>query len=213
MRLRKKPWAEPEMRKDSKVLFQPDHAPGRWHEIFKNTNPIHLEVGCGKGQFITEMARLNPSINYIAVDYQHEVLIYLLRRVNEMGLSNIRILPTQVELLVHYLGKDEVDEMYIQFCNPWPKARHQKRRLTHPRQLALYRRFLKAGAWVRFKTDHGELYEDSLDYFAVCHFKVGYHTRDLHGENPTLQLKTEYETKFTEMGMPIFYGEFQKEGD
>lgn len=202
------------MRQDSKVLFQPEHAPGRWHEIFGNTNPIHLEVGCGKGQFITEMARLHPNINFIAVDYQHEVLIYLLRKVNELGLTNIRIIPTQVELLVHYLGKDEVDEMYIQFCNPWPKIRHQKRRLTHPRQLALYRRFLKKDAWIRFKTDHPELYEDSLEYFAQSHFQVGYHTRDLHGEPcDGLRLKTEYETKFAEMGMPIYYGEFQKEGD
>lgn len=213
MRLRKKPWAEPEMRLDPKVLFQPDNMVGRWKELFGNSHPIHLEVGCGKGQFITEMALQNPQINFIAVDYQHEVLVYLLRRVNALGLANVRILPAQVEFLAHCFGKGEISEMYIQFCNPWPKVRHQKRRLTHPRHLTLYRTFLRESGWVHFKTDHEALYEDSLEYFAQCDFKAGYHTRDLHRDQKVFLLKTEYETKFTEKGMPIYYGAFQKTGD
>lgn len=210
MRLRKKPWAEPEMRLDPKVLFDPMDKKNHWNEEFGNDNPIHLEVGCGKGQFITEMAQNNPDINYIAVDYQHEVLVYLLRRANELNLKNIRIIPSQVELLALCFGRDEITQIYIQFCNPWPKARHQKRRLTHPRCLSIYRGFLKKSGWIHFKTDHQSLFEDSLEYFQQCGFTSAYTTKNLHTEGKRDILKTEYETKFVGLGIPICYGEFQK---
>jgi tRNA (guanine-N7-)-methyltransferase len=172
-----------------------------------------LELGCGKGQFITEMARTHPDINFVALDYQHEVLIYLLRRANELGLENLRIIPAVADLLEHAFAKDEVAQLYIQFCNPWPKVRHQKRRLTHPRFLTLYRQFLQDGGLIYFKTDHGELFDDSLEYFQQWGFEPQYVSRDLHRDGNMVTPKTEYETKFTSLGMPIYFGLFQKAKD
>ncbi|QSX08853.1 tRNA (guanosine(46)-N7)-methyltransferase TrmB [Alkalibacter rhizosphaerae] len=211
MRLRKKPWAEPEMRQDPKVLFEPVEKRGHWQAEFGNDRPIHLELGCGKGQFIIEMAKQYPDINFIALDYQHEVLVYLLRDANEAGLKNIRILPSMADLLLEYFDANEIEKIYIQFCNPWPKVRHQKRRLTHPRFLKIYDGFLQEGGSIHFKTDHADLFDDSLDYFDQSGFDALKISRDLHHDDLPPMPKTEYETKFTAMGMPIHFGLFQKQ--
>jgi len=205
MRLRKKPWAEPEMRKDSKVIFNPSEHKGHWKEVFGNTNPIYLELGCGKGRFITQKAQENPDMNFIALDYQNEVLIYLLRKINELNIENVRILPMRADFLEAVFSKDEISKIYINFCNPWPKDRHQKRRLTHTRFLEKYDAFLKKGGSLEFKTDDTQLYNDSLRYFDDSGYSLIFKTADLHNSDLKGNAKTEYEEKFSSMGIKIKY--------
>lgn len=132
MRLRKKPWAKPELEKDNKVIFNPSEFQGKWNECFNNDFPIHLELGCGRGSFIAQLAKLNPKINYIAIDIHPELLVYVLRKANENKLTHLRIIPMYIENIGDIFAPDEIEKIYINFCNPWPNKRHHKRRLTHP---------------------------------------------------------------------------------
>lgn len=210
MRLRKKWWARPEMEQDSKAIFDPVSKKGRWHEEFGNDNPIHLELGCGKGRFISELASMDRNKNYVAIDLKDEVLVFALRKINELGLDNVRIIPMLVENIETVFGEDEVERIYINFCNPWPKASHNKRRLTHPRFLTKYKGFLKPGGEVWFKTDDDELFEHSLEYFREEGFEERYRSLDLAVSGFEGNIKTEYEEKFTAFGVNIKFGIFRK---
>ncbi|ETA82098.1 tRNA (guanosine(46)-N7)-methyltransferase TrmB [Youngiibacter fragilis] len=210
MRLRKKWWARPEMEQDSKAIFDPVSLKGRWHEEFGNDNPIHLELGCGKGRFISELASMDRNKNYVAIDLKDEVLVFALRKINELGLDNVRIIPMLIENIETVFGEDEVERIYINFCNPWPKASHNKRRLTHPRFLTKYRGFLMQGGEVWFKTDDDELFEHSLDYFREEGFEERYRSLDLADSGFEGNIKTEYEEKFTAFGVNIKFGIFRK---
>jgi tRNA (guanine-N7-)-methyltransferase len=208
MRLRKKWWAKPEMEKDHKVIFTPTEYKGKWKELFGNANPIHLELGCGRGRFISELAAVNPNINYIAVDAHNELLVYVLRKVNEKNLNNIRIIPLFIENIGTIFASDEVDKIYINFCNPWPNKRHHKRRLTHPNFLKIYQTFLKIKGEIWFKTDDESLFLDSLEYFNRIGYEELYVTNDLHHSDVQGNIMTEYEEKFLHQGVKIKYGRF-----
>lgn len=210
MRLRKKPWAKPELEKDDKVIFNPTEFQGKWNESFGNDLPIHLELGCGRGSFITQLAKLNTNINYIAIDIHPELLVYVLRKANEYKLGNIRIIPMYIENIGNIFAPNEIEKIYINFCNPWPNKRHHKRRLTHPNFLKMYRGFLKQNSEVWLKTDDEFFFSDSLEYFRSQGFKEGFKSYNLQQSEFKENIITEYEEKFTDQGIRIKFGQFKK---
>lgn len=203
MRMRHKPWALPEMKKDPKFFLEPFGMKGKWQEHFGNAAPIELEIGCGRGDFIAQLAKRHPERNFIALDLKNEVLVYALRKINQEKLDNVRIISMKAEELEKVFEQNEIARVYINFANPWPKANHNKRRLTHPRFLALYRLFTKPDCVVEFKTDDEELYTASLEYFPEAGYEMTYQTDDLPANHPE-NIQTEYETKFRSFGMPIY---------
>lgn len=212
MRLRKKKWAKPELEKDHKVIFAPSELKGKWQELFGNDQPIHLELGCGRGRFITELARVNTNINYIAIDIHNELLVKVLRKVNENNLSNIRIIPMNIENIGNVFASDEIEKIYINFCNPWPSNRHHRRRLTHPNFLRLYQSFLKQGSEVWFKTDDESLFTESLEYFKASGLTELFRSYDIVQSDFQGNIQTEYEEKFSNQGIKIKFGRFKKGG-
>lgn len=187
-------------------IYNPYELKGKWKEVFNNNNNIELELGCGRGAFVCEMAKRYPNKNFIAVDLKDEVLIYVLRKIQEEDLTNVRILPINIMLMNDVFDEGEISTIYLNFSTPWPKDRHNKRRLTYPTFLKMYKRFLKESGEVRFKTDNREFFEDSLEYFKSEGFNLRYTTFDLHNSDLNNEnIKTEYEMKFSNMGMNIMF--------
>ncbi|MCM0649858.1 tRNA (guanosine(46)-N7)-methyltransferase TrmB [Clostridium swellfunianum] len=205
MRLRKKWWARPELESSSFFITNPRDYAGRWSEVFGNDNEINLELGCGRGRFIREKSKQNPNKNYVAIDLKDEILIYTLRGIIEEEIENVRVVPLNIQLIEGVFGKDEISKIYINFCNPWPKDRHKKRRLTHSGFLANYKQFLRPGGEIWFKTDDIGLFEESIEYFKESSFEVEYLTYDLHNSDFQHNIVTEYESKFTGLGMKTMF--------
>lgn len=201
MRLRKKWWARPELEESNLFVPKASDNKGKWHEVFGNSNPIYLELGCGRGGFLTKHAEENPNINYVAIDLKDEVLIYGLHKLQEKNLQNARLTAMNIDFIEDVFEKDEVSKIYINFCNPWPKDRHNKRRLTHTRFLEKYKKFLKKGSEVWFKTDDTDLFNASQEYFKESGFEIEFLTYDLHKSDFVGNVMTEYESKFTSLGM------------
>jgi len=211
LRLRKKRWAKPELEKDSKVIFTPSDYKGRWKEIFGNDNPIHLELGCGRGSFITQLAGRNKNINYIVIDTHPELLVYVLRKLNANNLINVKIIPMKIEDITDVFCQNEIEKIYINFCNPWLSNRHHKRRLTHPNFLRKYLTFLKSKSEIWFKTDDENLFTDSLKYFREAGFSEIYKTEDLSESGFEENIRTEYEEKFINQGIKIKFAMFRSQ--
>ena len=211
MRIRSKKWARPELEASSFYIDNPEDFKGKWHEYFKNENPIHLELGCGKGQFISKLAVENKNINYIAIDLIDAMLGLAKRNVekeyNEKNIEPKNIILTRfdIERILLMLDKnDKIERIYINFCNPWPKGKHRKKRLTHTRQLEKYREFLVDNGKIYFKTDDDDLFNSSLTYFEESSFKIEKKTYDLHSENIfEKNIETEHEKMFSEQGIKI----------
>jgi tRNA (guanine-N7-)-methyltransferase len=208
MRMRKKPWARPELEASDFFVINPKEYKGKWRSLFGNDKPIYLELGCGKGTFIAIHGSENPGINYIAVDIKDEVLGLAKRNIEkayedkEQSPKNIKLMAQEIGLINEMLSEDDIiDRIYINFCNPWPKKKHKKRRLTHTRQLEQYRMFLKPHGEIYFKTDDDELFEESLEYFEEAKFKIRYITYDLHNSDFIGNVETEHEKMFTEQGI------------
>ena len=208
MRMRKKPWARPELEACEFFIQKPSEYKGRWKEFFKNDNPIYMELGCGKGTFMAVHGSQNPDINYITVDIKDEVLVLAKRNIESAyekeghEVNNVALMSQEILLIDDMLDeKDVIERIYINFCNPWPKDRHNKRRLTHIRFLNEYKKFLKPGAQIWFKTDDTDLFNDSQEYFKECGFNIDFLTYDLHNSDFKNNIMTEYETKFTSLGM------------
>lgn len=203
MRLRKKWWARPELESSNIFVNNPRELKGKWKQEFKNNNPIHLELGCGRGGFLVQKALKHPDINHIAIDLKDEVLVYALRKVKEVEpeIQNARIVALNISFVADLFEKDEIEKIYINFCNPWPKDRHNKRRLTHTKFLTEYKKFLRKGSQVWFKTDDKDLFEASLEYFKESGFRLDFVSYDLHNSDFEDNVMTEYETKFTALGM------------
>ena len=212
MRIRYKKWARPELEASEFYIDNPEELKGAWKEKFKNPKlPLHLELGCGKGQFISELASSNMNINYIAIDLVDAMLGLAKRNVEtvyaEKNLEPENILLTRFDIeriLLILDKKDEVERIYINFCNPWPKGKHRKKRLTHARQLEKYKEFLKSGGEIYFKTDDDDLFNSSLMYFKETGFEIIKKTYDLHSE-PIFErnIETEHEKMFSEQGINI----------
>lgn len=210
MRLRKKPWARPELETCKFFVVNPSENKGRWRESFKNDNPVYLELGCGKGTFIAVHGSENKDINYIAIDIKDEVLVLAKRNIekaykeNNEEVDNLKLMAQEIALISDTLGEeDNIDRIYINFCNPWPKDRHNKRRLTHTRQLENYKKFLVNDGEIYFKTDDDELFDESLEYFKEAGFVIDYITYDLHNSDVVYNVKTEHEMMFSEQGIKI----------
>jgi len=207
MRIRHKPWAKPELEACPFYIPEPQQQKGHWTELFSDpSKPLYVELGCGKGGFISQAAPAHPEANFIAMDIKNEMLVLAKRKIEAAyGSSepeNVRIAIQNIERLeLAWDENDRADRIYINFCNPWPKKKHKKRRLTHTRQLVNYRKFLKGEIW--FKTDDDELFEESLEYFAEAGFRIKYITRDLHSETGIENFETEHEKMFTDMGLKI----------
>jgi tRNA (guanine-N7-)-methyltransferase len=205
MRLRKKWWARPELEQSPVVVINPKENKGRWNEVFGNNNDIYLELGCGRGGFIAERALQEKEKNFIGIDLKDEVLIYALEKVNREELTNVRLIPMNISWVADIFGKDEISRVFINFCNPWPKLRHNKRRLTHGRFLTLYKGFIRPESEIWFKTDDTSLFADSIEYFKDNGFDLVYLTYDLHNSGFDRNVVTEYEAKFTSMGMNTMF--------
>ena len=205
MRTRKKPWAESEFASNEKWIRKPDDFQGRWHGYFQNSNPIHIEIGCGKGGFIKELALRNPHINYIAVEKEEMVAVMALRLFRESGNpSNLALIIGDVKELGAYFAPGEIQRIYINFCDPWHrKKKWAKRRLTHHHFLHLYDSLFEQGD-IHFKTDNQMLFEFSLNELAGLGWHMRNITLDLHHSEFEGNTMTEYETKFNQMGMPIY---------
>ena len=212
MRIRYKKWARPELEASKFYIDNPEELKGKWKEKFKNkNNPIHLELGCGKGQFISNLAVKHQDINYIAIDLVDAMLGLAKRNVeqvykeNNLEPTNIYLTRFDIERILLILDKkDEVERIYINFCNPWPKGKHRKKRLTHTRQLEKYKEFLKPNAEIYFKTDDDDLFNSSLGYFDETGFEIVKKTYDLHSENIFEEnIETEHEKMFSEQGIKI----------
>lgn len=212
MRIRYKKWARPELEASKFYEDEPEKWKGKWKEHFKNQNqPFMLELGCGKGQFISKLALENQNINYLAIDLV-DAMLGLAKRNIEEEYQNAKKEPENVMLTrfdIERIGlildkKDKVQRIYINFCNPWPRGKHRKKRLTHTRQLEKYKEFLVPNGEVYFKTDDDDLFTASLEYFEEAGFEIVEKTYDLHNE-PIFEknIETEHEKMFTEQGIKI----------
>lgn len=212
MRIRYKKWARPELEASKFYIDNPEELKGKWKEAFTNPkNPIHLELGCGKGQFISNLASTNLDINYIAIDLVDAMLGLAKRNVEQIYQEkqiepeNILLTRFDIERILMILEeKDNIERIYINFCNPWPKGKHRKKRLTHTRQLEKYKQFLSENGEIYFKTDDDDLFNSSLGYFEESGFKIISKTYDLHNE-PIFEtnIETEHEKMFSEQGIKI----------
>ncbi|CDM68340.1 tRNA (guanine-N(7)-)-methyltransferase [Clostridium bornimense] len=209
MRIRRKPWARPELESCDFFITNPREYKGKWQQLFNNDNPIYLELGCGKGTFVSVHGSKNKNINYIAIDIKDEVLVLAKRNIekeyidNGVDLDNVKLMAFEIALINEIFDKDEISRIYINFCNPWPKERHKKRRLTHTRQLLQYKNFSKPGTEIWFKTDDDNLFEESLEYFKECDMDIKYITYDLHNSDFEGNVETEHEKMFSDMGIKI----------
>ena len=207
MRLRRKPWI------DTAILDYADFVTplggdwtaltGRWAETFGRTAPLHVEIGVGKGDFLTELAAQSPDVNYVGLEAQQGVLYFAARKAAARELRNIRLLVFDAALLTELFAPHEVDRIYLNFSDPWPKARHAKRRLTSPLFLARYRAVLKADGELRFKTDNMGLFDYSLETMAREGWQLSRVTHDLHALGEADNIMTEYERKFSARGAKI----------
>ncbi|MRX72708.1 tRNA (guanosine(46)-N7)-methyltransferase TrmB [Bacillus lacus] len=205
MRLRNKPWAKDFIAQHPHLLIpQPKEVMGSWNSIFKNDNPIHIEVGTGKGQFILGMAEQNPDINYIGVELAESVVVAALQKTIESALPNVRLLNVNAEELPDIFKSGEVDRVYLNFSDPWPKKRHEKRRLTYRTFLETYERILPKNGEIHFKTDNQGLFEYSLTSLSAYGMLLAYISLDLHKSDFEGNVMTEYEEKFSAKGQRIY---------
>ncbi len=205
MRLRNIPGSREVIAENKWCIQEPEHQKGHWNEIFGNKHPIHIEIGMGKGQFITTLARQNPSTNYVGIEKYSSVLLRGLQKMEEEPLENIRFIRMDAETICEVFDKDEVSKIYLNFSDPWPKDRHAKRRLTSRQFFARYDQILKNDGVVEFKTDNVDLFDFSLEEVKEAHWNLDAFTRDLHHDTSMNEgnVMTEYEERFSAMGNPI----------
>lgn len=208
MRLRNIPGADDVIRNHPATIKNEVEYKGKWHTVFGNDNPIHLEIGMGKGQFLMELARRNPDVNYVGIERYSAVLIRALEKYDseEFGMpANVRFLCMDAYQLPEVFAQGEIEKIYLNFSDPWPKARHSRRRLTSTRFLGQYEKVLPQKGIVEFKTDNRSLFEFSLESVEEAGWKLLNHTFDLHHDDDMNQgnIMTEYEEKFSSMGNPI----------
>ncbi|GKX30249.1 tRNA (guanine-N(7)-)-methyltransferase [Vallitalea longa] len=212
MRLRNVKDSDKKISIHPKVVKNEKNYKGKWNKIFNNDNPIHIEIGMGKGKFITTLAKNNPNINYIGFEKFTKVLVRALKNLEEEDLRNVLVIRMDAEEILDVFQEGEIDRIYLNFSDPWPKDRHDKRRLTHHNFLEKYEKILSPDGRICFKTDNKDLFEFSLEEIEKYGWKVEKVTRDLHSnDNGEDNIMTEYEEKFVSMGIPISRLEAVKE--
>ena len=208
MRLRKKPWVNEAIHDFDDFVFPKDRPAGEaerghWQAIFKREAPLFVELGTGKGTFISTLAEREPEHNFIGIEAQQDVLYKAAQQVRNKNLSNVKLLVFDINNLEDVFAPGEVSGFYINFCDPWPKARHAKRRLTYRSFLEKYGRILVRGGKICFKTDNRPLFDFSLEEFAALNLRVTDISYDLHAEERPDNIQTEYEQKFSRFGEKI----------
>ena len=219
MHMRTKKWARPELAACSFFTNEGERYRNHWRDCFAMPEkPLHVEMGCGKGVSTAKMIAEHPEINFVAADLSPDVLGTARRNIvsacGEMP-ENVMLLETDICFIDRVFGpEDRAERIIISFCNPWTEhPKHAKRRLTHPRQLAQYRTFLREEGEIWFKTDDDTLFQDSLVYFDLCGFRTVYLSHDLHRDGFAPNYVSEHEEKFMAMGIPIKGGIFRKTGE
>lgn len=205
MRLRNVPGAREILQSHPNFILEPENLKGKWAEHFKNDHPIHIEIGSGKGKFITTLAMQKEDINFISMEKFATVLLKLIKKIPDEGLPNLAVLNADAENLEQYFEKGEISKIYLNFSDPWPRKRHTKRRLTHVRFLETFRTLLKDDGTISFKTDNQGLFDFSLEQFELAGYLLQDITYDLHNsELSEGNITTEYEERFISQGMPIY---------
>ena len=206
MRLKNVPGARDVIAESSLVVHEPEKQKGNWQQVFGNDHPVHIEIGMGKGRFICEMAKTHPDINYIGIEKYSSVLLRAIQKMEEEPLPNLLFIRMDAESIDEVFAGDEVDRIYLNFSDPWPKDRHAKRRLPSKEFLARYDRFLKKDGVLEFKTDNRGLFDFAVEELPQAGWKLVKITYDLHHDEEMMQgnVMTEYEQKFSSMGNPIY---------
>ena len=203
MRMRKRNNLEPRMEACSPVwIREPEALRGSWRSLLPEAEALHLEIGCGKGKFTAEMARLHPGVLFIAVERVREAMVLGMEKAMELGLKNVFFLSVDAACLEQIFAPGEVDLIYLNFCDPWPRSKNAKRRLTFHTFLEKYRMVLRPGGEIHFKTDNEKLFRWSLEEFAQYGYPVKNVTDDLHRDG-IVGVMTGYEEKFYALGTPI----------
>lgn len=205
MRLRNIPGSREAIAASKYAINEPKACKGKWKEIFGNNNSLHIEIGMGKGRFITDLASINPDINYVGIEKFSSVLIRGIEKLEELELNNIRFIRMDAEEICDVFAENEVERIYLNFSDPWPKDRHAKRRLTSKEFFARYDKILVQDGRIEFKTDNIPLFEFSLEQIPMANFKIIEHTFDLHNDVKMNEgnVMTEYEEKFSSQGNKI----------
>ena len=204
MRLRNVPGSRVASAESGLSINEPQQLKGKWNEEFGNNNPIRIEIGMGKGKFITQLAIENPNVNYVGIEKYSSVLIRAIEKCEELDVPNLRFIRMEAEYICDVFEHGEVDRIYLNFSDPWKKNKQAKRRLTHKRFLDRYKAVLKQGDYIWFKTDNKALFDFSLNSFAEENFKLENISLDLHNSKFEGNVMTEYEQRFSEQGMPIY---------
>lgn len=204
MRLRNVKGSRETIASNEFVIHNEEEMKGKWHDLFGNNNPLHIEIGMGKGQFIMELASQNPDINFVGIEKFSSVLVRAIEKQEEKHLPNLKFIRMDAEYIENVFGKAEVDYIYLNFSDPWPKDRHAKRRLTSQQFLKRYENILSSDGGVTFKTDNRILFDFSLEQAEASDWKLINVTYDLHNsEYNEGNIMTEYEKRFSDMGNPI----------
>jgi len=205
MRLKNVPGSREVIAESEFVIHDEQKQKGNWKNIFGNENEIHIEIGMGKGKFIYEMARRNPGINYIGIEKYSSVLLRAVQKMQQEPLPNLKFIRMDAEEIAEVFAENEVDKIYLNFSDPWPKDRHAKRRLPSKEFLARYNQFLKKDGFLEFKTDNRGLFDFAVEQLPEAGWKAKAVTYDLHHNEEMVagNVMTEYEEKFSSMGNPI----------
>lgn len=205
MRMRKKKNCAARIERCGDIrITNPENYKGKWHEIFGNDNPIHVEIGCGKGSFVAGMAKLYPDVNFIAIEKVEDVIVMAMEKAIDNEIENVRFMDLDAERIEDFFEKGEIERIYLNFSDPWKKNKQAKRRLTHKNFLDRYKKVLNSGDYIWFKTDNRKLFEFSLDSFCEEGFKLENITLDLHNSGFEPNVVTEYEQRFIDLGQPIY---------
>ena len=205
MRLRNVPGAREVMVENEYVFTEPEGMKGTWHEVFGNDNPVRIEIGMGKGRFISTLAAQNPDINYVGIEKYSSVLLRAVQKLEEEELPNVRLIRMDAEDLENVFAQGELDRIYLNFSDPWPKDRHAKRRLESRQFLARYNQILKKDGTIEFKTDNRALFDFALEEVEAAGWTLNEKTFDLHADARLNEgnVMTEYEERFSAQGNPI----------
>ena len=203
MRMRKKKNLVPRMERCAAQLIRdPYEHRGHWRDLMPQARELRVELGCGKGRFTHGTAAAEPDVLFIAIEMVPDAMVVAMERCVNDGLTNVFFVDANADQLPQFFAPGEVDRIYINFCDPWPKSNQKKRRLTHGNFLQLYRRVLPMGGEIHFKSDNDKLFEWSLEEIPQFGFRLSQVTRDLHANGP-VGVMTDYEAKFYQQGVTI----------
>ncbi|WP_153464845.1 tRNA (guanosine(46)-N7)-methyltransferase TrmB [Sediminibacillus terrae] len=205
MRLRHKPWADDYLKENEDiVVHNPFEQKGNWNSLFPDDQPLHIEIGTGKGQFIAGMAAQHSDINFIGIERAKSIVVSAVEKVKQAEVANAKLLNVNAQDLRELFAENEVDKIYLNFSDPWPKTKHEKRRLTYHTFLQQYKGILKPDGEIVLKTDNRKLFEYSLVSFSKFGMILDEVLLDLHDYNDPDNVQTEYEEKFSGKGQPIY---------